>query len=800
MRVPLGWLSEWIDLPERPEELAERLTFAGLEIESIERSGADLSALRVGQVQSCEPHPNADRLSLCTVDLGSGEPVAIVCGAPNVAAGQRVAVASPGTTLPDGTRLKKTKIRGVASHGMICSERELGLGPGEEGILVLPEGAPLGAPLPEVLPSRDTVLDVEITPNRGDWASLLGIAREVRAHYGGALRLPECQAREDGLPASGDVEIAIEVPEDCFRYLGRVVRGVRLGPSPDWLAAKLESAGLRAINVVVDVTNLVMLEFGQPLHAFDLATLRGRQVRVRRARPDEKLATLDGQMRELGPEDLVIADAERPIAVAGVIGGAETEVRDETTEVLLECAHFHPTRVRKTARRLGLHSDAAYRFERGVDPLGLERAVDRAAGLLAELAGGSVARGTVEARGAAFPHQDELLLEPDHVNRLLGTELSAEEVVELLARVDVEARGGLGGRLRCSIPSYRNDLEIPVDLVEEVARTFGYDRIPQTLPAAPLATPAQPPRHLLELEVRDSLRASGLLEMRVFPAGPADDADGLRLPPDDPRRRSLVLQNPLLGDFAHMYTSLVPSLLRAVRHNLAHQVERVPLFQVARHFRPGGEGELPHEPPVAAGALTTGDHPGLWHAKAPLLFQVKGIVERLLVDLGRTAEFRPECDESWLHPGAACSVWLGSKRLGALGELHPAVAEHFEIDAPCAVFELDLEPLLAEPPPVPRYREISRQPAVRRDIAVLVDRDRPAGQLLEALRRTGGKHLMSVELFDRYEGKGVPEGKLSLAFRLVLQRPDRALTDAEISKLIDRLSQLLVRRFGAEFR
>ncbi|MDX1650368.1 MAG: phenylalanine--tRNA ligase subunit beta, partial [Myxococcota bacterium] len=518
MRVPLGWLSEWIPLPPL-EELVERLTLGGLEIEDVIFTGPALDAVRVGHVLERRPHPDADRLSVCRVDVGEAEAVEIVCGAPNVAADQKVAVALPGVVLPDGTKIKRAKIRGVASRGMICSERELGLGDGHEGILVLPGSAPVGAPLSEVRPAGDTVLDLEITPNRGDWVSMLGMAREVRAHFGGTLTIPETAPPESDPPTADAVEVEIRDAEGCPRYAARVVRGVRVGDSPPWLREHLEAAGLRPVNNVVDVTNLVMLELGQPLHAFDLDALRGRRIRVRSAQEGEKLETLDGQRRELRSEDLVIADGEGAIAVAGVMGGAESEVGPSTRNVLLESALFAPARVRRTARRLGLHSDASYRFERGVDPDGQARAADRAARLLAELAGGEVARGVVEAEGAPPPLPPETIrLETARLNRLLGTDLADDAVAEILARVDVAADVEAAGVLACRPPRWRGDLHLPEDLVEEVARLHGYDRIASTLPHGALAGVGLPERRATREAVRDALCACGLAEVMTFPA------------------------------------------------------------------------------------------------------------------------------------------------------------------------------------------------------------------------------------------------------------------------------------------
>ncbi|HEY8493913.1 MAG TPA: phenylalanine--tRNA ligase subunit beta, partial [Myxococcota bacterium] len=472
MRVPLRWLADWVELPDEAA-LRARLTAGGLEVEGVEAFGPDLSAVRVGHVLERVQHPNADRLSLCTVDLGDGAPVEIVCGAPNVAAGQKVAVISPGGTLPDGRKLEKAKIRGVVSHGMICSARELGIGEDAGGILVLDPDAPVGAPLDTVLPVGERVMEIALTPNRGDCASLLGVAREVRAHFGGTVRIPPCEPPERGAPVAQAFRVEIADREGCARYVGRLVRGVRVGPSPEWMQRRLEAAGMRAINVVVDVTNYVLLELGQPLHGFDAALLRGGVVRVRRAEPGEKLTTLDGEARALAPDDLVIADGERAVALAGVMGGAETQVTERTRDVFLESAQFDPTRIRRTARRLGLHSEASYRFERQVDREGVRRACDRAARLLAELAGGEVAEGVVEAVGAPLPPLPVIELDPARVNRVLGSELSREEIVALLARVDVAIDDPEATPLRCRVPSWRNDLARPVDLVEEIARIHG---------------------------------------------------------------------------------------------------------------------------------------------------------------------------------------------------------------------------------------------------------------------------------------------------------------------------------------
>lgn len=800
MRVPLRWLAEFVDVPAA-DAIAAALTQGGLEVESILRLGPDLSGVRVGHVLARAQHPNADRLSLCRVDIGSGEPVEIVCGAPNVAAGQKVAVVSPGSKLPDGKKLEKAKIRGVVSHGMICSAKELGIAEASDGILVLDASAKVGAPLGDVLATGDSVFEIALTPNRGDCASMLGIAREVRAHFGGALRLPPVLPDEEGEPAASTVRVQIEDPDGCPRYCARLVRGVAVGPSPAWLAARLEAAGMRAINVVVDVTNLVLLEFGQPLHAFDAATLRGDGVHVRRARADEKIATLDGATRALQSEDLVIADAERAIAIAGVMGGAETEVGARTTDVLLESAHFEAVRVRRTARRLGLSSEASYRFEREIDRDGLRRAIDRAARLLAELAGGSVAPGVVEATGRAPSAVAEIALDPERVNRLLGTHFDRATIAALLARVDVADVDAGSGPLRCRVPSWRNDLRRDVDLIEEVARIHGYDHLPTTLPVA-LLGPVSVSRGRSVVEgARNALCAAGFVECMTLPFASAADLDRIGLPEDDARRRVVHLQNPLTDEESNLRSTLVPSLLAVARTNRSRQVERVRAFEVGRVFAAVASDELPGETLHVAGVVLRGEG-GLWAAPTPppLFFDAKGAVERLFEDLGLAASFSAGANEPFLHPGASAAIALGGRRVGVVGELHPETAARFEIDASCAIFALDLDAIAATPPVPVKVREVSRQPSVRRDLAVLLSRDEPARGVLDAIRGTAGPHLVAAEIFDRYEGTGVPEGRVSVAFRLVFQRPDRTLLDAEVARATERVVRMLADRFGGELR
>ncbi|MEM7411026.1 MAG: phenylalanine--tRNA ligase subunit beta [Myxococcota bacterium] len=807
MRLPLSWLSEFVDLPD-DKTLEDKLNMSGFEDAFVEDTGPDLSGVVVGRVEAREAHPNAERLSVCSVDVGDGTLRAIVCGAPNVAADQKVAVALPGTRLPDGTKIKKSKLRGVASEGMICSERELGLGQSHEGIWVLPEAAEIGAPIASAVSTGERILEVGITPNRGDTASLLGIAREVRALFGDALTLPPIDPHEDGAPASDAIQLRIDAPSGCFHYVARIVRGVRVGPSPPELQARLEASGIRAINNIVDVTNAVLLEFGQPLHAFDLAKLGGGEVRVRAAEAGETLETLDGQERKLDPRDLVIADASRPIALAGVMGGAATEVGEGTTDLLIESAHFDPVSVRLSARRHGIHSEASYRFERGVDRMGVARAADRAARWIQELAGGTVAPGRVEAQGDAAPFVDEVTLRVPQANRLLGLDLDRDRMARLLQRVEVEPTTSGDDALVCRIPSHRNDLQVHQDLTEEVARMHGYDQIPTTMPVAELAAARVPPTHQIAEHARDQLAAAGLVEVANFPFTNPADLAALADGDDDPLLHALRLANPIQEQDPLLRTTLLPSLLRLVRQNASRQVAQIGLFEVARVFRPkagaasdAGEAGLPQETLWAAGVLTEDVHQGLWSgAPAPAFFQAKGIAEKALSGLGYVASLRGEGGPSYLHPGASAELRVGKKSVGCVGELHPAVAAAFEIEERCAIFELNLSALLTVKTREFQFREVSREPSVQRDLAVLVDRAQPAGELQQEIRKIGGPDLVSVTIFDRYEGRGVPEGRVSVAFRLVFQRADRTLTDAEVTRHTDRMVKALDRRFGAELR
>jgi phenylalanyl-tRNA synthetase beta chain len=579
MKLSLRWLREFVDTPLDTAALCERLTMGGLEVDAVEERGEEIRGVVVGRIAATRPHPEAERLAVCEVETGSGPPATVVCGAANARPGIAVAFARDGAELPGGRRIGSAEIRGVASSGMLCSEAELGLADESEGILELSAEAPLGADVAEHLALRDTVLEISITPNRGDCLSVLGLAREIALLTGAELRRPRERVREKGAPAGDVIAVRIDDASGCRRYAARVVRGVRVGPSPLWLRLRLQAAGLRSINNVVDVTNLVMLERGQPLHAFDLRRLPRPEIVVRRAGEREALQTLDGVVRALDREDLVIATGAEPVAIAGVMGGADSEVVDETTDLLLESAWFDPSSVRRTARRLDLASEASYRFERGVDIDGVPAAVDRAAALITEVAGGAVAKGIIDVYpGRMVPRAIEL--RPQRVSEILGCAVSRDQVRSIMKALGAAVAKGEQGALAVTPPSFRSDLEREIDLVEEVARVVGYDRIPTTMPARPLVSGSVPARMRLEREIRELLRAAGLSEV-VGLAFVSVEGNRL-LPGVNVGGRAVELLNPLSKDEPQLRTSLLQSVVAMWRHNRNQNATAIAAFSLAR--------------------------------------------------------------------------------------------------------------------------------------------------------------------------------------------------------------------------
>lgn len=797
MRVPLRWLSDYVKVELSPEELAHRLSMAGLEVEAVEKVGEFWEGIRIGRVVRLERHPNADRLWLATVDLGDYQET-VVTGAPNLREGVKVPFAPVGSKLIDPQQgklveLKAARIRGIESRGMVCSEAELGLSEDHSGIMLLPDDAPVGAPLRDYL--GDAILETKPSPNRPDWFSLLGVAREVGALTGRAVTEPPAEYPEAGPPIDEVIRVEVADPDLCLRYCATVVTGLKVGPSPEWLQRRLRAAGMRPINNVVDVTNYVMLEWGQPLHAFDLEQVRGRRIVVRRARPGERLVTLDGQDRALPPDALVIADPERAIGLAGIMGGANSEVSELTTAIVLESANFHPTNIRRTAQALGLRTEASIRFERAIRPELTVPALRRATALILELAGGQAARGLVDLYPGRKPAA-EITVTAAQIRRLLGTEIPGPEVHRVLGLLGCRVEEPEPGVYRVTPPFWRSDLNIREDIIEELARVIGYDSIPTVMPAGPLPEPIFGPRSELEEAVRDILVGCGLQEVLTYSLVSRALLDRFdRNGAPEPLR----LVNPMSAEQEYLRTSLRPSLVNTLAANRRRgEPGPVKIFEIGRVYwaRPD---DLPLELKRVVGVLSGPAGPRVWNQPERELdfYDAKGVVETLLWRLGFEPRFEPGTDPD-LHPGKTALCLVGNERVGVVGELHPRLVEAFELRERPQLFELDLERLAELPRNSRAYRPVPRQPAVSQDIAVVVAETVPAGRLVEIARQT--PYLERVDVFDVYTGPPLGPGEKSVGLGLVFRAPDRTLTEAEVKGLVEGLVRRLEREVGARLR
>jgi phenylalanyl-tRNA synthetase beta chain len=801
MKITVNWLRELVEVVLPADELADALVMAGIDVESVEEHRVIWRSVEIAEIASVVPHPNADRLRLCEVRTGR-ETVRVVCGASNMQAGDRVALAPPGTALPDGRRIERATIRGQASHGMLCSARELAFADDDAGgILILPRDAPVGSALVEYLGAEDTVLDLAPTPNRGDCLSVLGIAREVAALTGARLHVPASHVLEDEPAAAALARVEVDAPDLCPRYCARIMRGVQVGPTPPWMRTRLALVGLRSINNVVDVTNYVMLERGQPLHAFDLARITGARVVVRRAGSREKVVTLDGLERELAPDDLVIADAESPIAVAGVIGGASSEIRPETRDVLLESAFFVPQTVRRTARRLGLATDSSFRFERGVDPAGTAAALDRAVELLLAGAGGTVARGMLERHAGRGRRTPPIRLRPARLNALLGTRLGSAEIERPLRALGAEIAGSSKTHVRVVPPSHRFDLQAEVDLIEEVARLAGYDTIPASMPAVAVGGPGPGVQRDIEERARATLRAAGLSEMvtlaliasaenRLFPGLPEMAGD------------PVPLRNPLSADADELRRSLLPGLLHVLEENRRHGESLVGGFSLGRVY--ARSGSQYHERQALA-LLIAGTWPPatVGEAARPSSFaDIKGALDLLLARLHLDA-VRWEAlagEAAYLHPGKSARITIGSVLCGVAGALHPDLVAERGLMGEVWVAELDMLRVVQYCPRRVNFRVLPRFPAVQRDIAVVVAMDFQAQRVLDAIAASGEPLVEDARIFDQYTGAPIPDGKKSLAYAISYRAADRTLTDEEVNAVHERIVGTLLERLPVEVR
>ncbi len=807
MKAPLLWLRDYVTIDLPVDELASRLALTGTEVERVAAVGvpADEDIIErfvVGKVLACEKHPDADKLSVCMVDVGEEAPRTIVCGAPNVAAGQTVAVSLPGAILANGMSIGEAKLRGVASSGMIMSEAELGFEQKSAGIVVLPDDWEAGEFLADRLPISEHVLEVEVTPNRPDCLSIRGLAREIAAITEAAFS----EEAEFSFPMGEsriEDEVTVEVwdPDLCPRYAARVIHGVTVGPSPSWLKARIAHAGMRPVNNVVDVTNYVMWTVGQPLHAFDLSTIEGGGVIARRAKAGENIVTLDGSERELTPEMLVIADKVKPSVVAGIMGSVESEITDATTDLFLEAATFHGPSIMRTSGALGLRSESSTRFEKGLDRNLVGMALDMACAMITEICGGSVSQGTLDVL-AAETQPWILTLRPHRVVEILGAEVPTSEIETILGALgcDVNEDPQDDQRLLVTVPTFRPDLEREIDLVEEVARIHGLDQLPSTLPPRTEGRGGLTGAQKARRHVGDVLVGAGLDEVVTYSFVEPGWFDRLLLTQEDPRHDPIPLANPLSQDQSVMRTMLLPGLLAAAARNVSVREDRVHVFEIGRTFHRAGEG-LPKER-QRVGILVAGSwETGSWNATGiPAdFFLAKGLVERVLKSLGIKGTFKA-ARESFLHPGRAAVVSLDSVELGWVGEVHPLVLRSFDLLGPVLAAELDLDSILESRTGVAVFEDLLTYPALQQDLALVVAADMPAADVVAAVRGAGGELLGEVQVFDVYRGSQVGEGRKSLALRLTFRSADGTLQEADVNELRGVMLGELRESIGAELR
>ena len=801
MKVSLNWLKDYVDIRMDWKELTHLLTMAGLEVEGAVSTGEGLEKVVVAEILSVRRHPNADRLSLVEAKT-SHESFSIVCGATNIKAGQKVPLAHVGARLPNGVEIKRSKIRGVSSEGMLCSEIELGLGKDASGIMILSPELPLGKGLGEALGLTDTVLDISVTPNRPDWLCVIGVAREIAALTGQKMKVPVLSLTNRGEEIRQKTSVTILDQDLCPRYVARMIEGVKIGPSPQWVSSRLEKVGIRSISNVVDVTNYVMMEYGQPLHAFDFAFLEEGRIVVRRAKDGEEFVTLDGVKRPLDGEMLMICDGVKPVAIAGVMGGLNSEIKDDTTTVLLESAYFDPAGNRRTSRKLGLETEAAYRFGRGIDYGGCVSAANRAAQLIQEWAGGRVVEGVVDAYPAPI-RPKPIRLRTKRIHQILGTEVSAKEARKYLESLELDVEGEKEDVLVIVPASFRGDLEREIDLIEEVARLNGYERIPITLPTGPPSSEKRSKEFLVEKRAIDLLNVHGYHEVINYGFTSPAFADRIRLSPADPRRQPLRILNPLAEDFSVMRTTLVPGLMETVQFNLFRKNSNLKLFELKKVFLPQERERLPKEVKFLAGVALGFDRSPHWASpQRPIdFYDIKGCVEDLLDALQiRDAKFDKADDIPYLHPGKASKVVVDQEVLGVLGEIHPEVLDHYDVRGKGYLFEMDFSKVVKWAQEEKRFQALPKFPAVERDLSVVVDQAMEAEKVMEAIRTFRQPYVEEVTLFDVYQEPPIPEGKKGISYRIRYQADDRTLTDQEVNQYHETILSRLKEVFQLDLR
>jgi phenylalanyl-tRNA synthetase beta chain len=808
MKVTLSWIKEYISVDLEPDEIASKLTMAGLEVDSVEDLYAYLREILVAKVLEVKKHPDADKLSCCVVDTGSKTPAQIICGAPNVRPGMYSACALPGVILPGDLRIKKSKLRGEVSEGMLCSGAELRLDTDAAGIMDLPGEPVPGTPLTQALDFSDTVFEIDLTPNRPDCLSVMGVAREVGAFVQPNQKIvrPDVTFPRQRLGATSihdHAQVEIRDPDLCPRYSAGLLFDVTVGPSPFWLRRRLESVGLTPINNVVDVTNFVMMETGQPLHAFDYDELAQGRIVVQKAGKAMEFTTLDSKVHQLDPDMLMICDGQRPVALAGVMGGENSEISLNTTRVLIESACFNPLSIRRTAKRTGIASDASHRFERGVDPDGTVYALQRAMALIADLSDAVIAADIIDACPAdVVPLCIEL--DPDALNIRLGTDLTVEEISRILESVEFRVQPSENGNLTVSVPTFRVDVTRPEDLSEEVARLWGYNRIHTTYPPVPAKGRPLDPLILTRRSIRDILNGLSFYEAINYNFIARDFCDRLYLPENDERRNVVQILNPLSDQMSVLRTSLLPGLLENMRKNISQQTDTLRLFEIGKTFLGTDMNALPEEKEMVAGLMTGNRTQQTWYAKkTPLdFFDLKGAVEDLLEGLGiDDVNFTPmaDADGPYFESGFGANIHKQGN-LGVLGKISRPVLKGFGLKQDAYVFELNLAVLMAHVPDQIQSKPLPRYPSISQDVTLIVDRQLPVGEVLGEMKAIAQKEFLVEDtyLFDLFEGSPLAEGKKSLSFRIVYRSENKTLTEKHIRKLHTAISSQLVKTFHAD--
>lgn len=791
MKVPFNWLKDYVDIDMTAEELGDALTLSGSKVEEVVTAGAEIENIVTCQIDKIEQHPDAEKLKICQVNIGS-EMIQIVTAADNMKEHDKVPVALHGAILADGSKIKKGKLRGEVSNGMFCSEEELGIADGKEviGLMILPEDAPIGVCIKEYLGLNKQVLDFEITSNRPDCLSVVGMARETAATTRKTYRMPSTKF-EVKCDKNINDEIKVSVNDKlCNRYMARGVKNVKVAPSPTWMQERLLDAGVRPINNIVDITNFVMLELGQPMHAFDRRELKSSNIVVERAKDGDKFVTLDEIERELNSDVLCIKDGEEIVALAGIMGGLNSGVKDDTTEIVFESANFDGTNIRVNSKNLGLRTESSSRFEKDIDPNLAALALDRACALVEELGCGEIMEGTIDVYNNV-KEEKTLEVSVSWINKFLGTSLEAEEMKRCLDSLDLKTTIN-GDTLEILVPTFRIDVDIREDVAEEVARIYGYNNIPATLISTSTEKEAKDKKQLLDEKVIDTMLASGLNQSISYSFVSPKVFDKICVPEDSSLRNVVKIKNPLGEDYSVMRTSTLPSMMESLARNYSRSNEIVRLFEIGKTYIPNSdENELPTERNI----LTIGIYGQCDY------FDLKGIVENLLDSLGlKSASFKRMSENPSYHPGKTAELILGRTSLGVLGEIHPDVNENYGVDVPCYVAELDLDAMYNFSKTEKAYKLLPKYPAITRDIALLVDDAVLVQEIEDAIRKAGGQVVEKVELFDVYKGAQIPEGKKSIAYAIAYRDPSKTLKDKDINKVHDKILRALEYKLGAQLR